>query len=585
MQLWTRPARSSGSSRSRPSSSQRPSGPGLLSGTSGRPSLSVGARHSARRGPSRTNGSGGGSLAAAVPERRSAARRSLDLALPPRDLVARRRPLGRLAQEEAERDVLVPGHVERDVLALPRRRVQRRQVASLPLTAQVRQVDEVVAVVDPEPPGARVERLHADGRRQVLELVHRRVRRAVGPHEAVGAEVRVVRRLAEVAAVRPVLAPALVRAADPVVDPLPDEAALQRVVAVEGGVVVGQAAVAVAHRVRVLAQDQRARVVAVVRGRPRLDRVDVGVHRADDVGRAPAAATSRARSRPRSAAAATGREPRSQPAAASWFGPVAALVAERPQDHARVVLVALDHVLHALDERVRVARVGAQARRSTRATRCSPRRSRTGRTGRRGRASTGRSDSASVRTALTLNCFISRTSASISSRVTARPRASSWSWRLTPAISTALAVDEQPAVADLDAAEADRGRRRSRRRRRARACRAPAPPPTTGAARAPRRRAARLGSALVEHRVARRGSISRARLARPAVRTSTTSRPSMSPRANTSPRRARRRRTSTTERGRPACHHWSWSSTKLASDQLDDGGDQLVRAVVANELA
>ena len=93
--------------------------------------------------------------------------------------------------------------------------------------------------------------------------------------------------------------------------------------------------------------------------RPRYDRVDLRVHRADDVGGAAAAATSRAGSRPRSAAAATGRA--AHPAGGGVVvRAVAALVAERPEDHARMVLVALDHVRDALDPRRLVARVVAE---------------------------------------------------------------------------------------------------------------------------------------------------------------------------------------------------------------------------------
>ncbi len=84
---------------------------------------------------------------------------------------------------------------------------------------------------------------------------------AVGPHDPVGAEVGVVSNFAEVAAVRPVLPAAFVDLPDAVVDPLPHEAALQSGVAVEGGVVVGQPAVRVAHRVGVLAHDDRPRIV------------------------------------------------------------------------------------------------------------------------------------------------------------------------------------------------------------------------------------------------------------------------------------------------------------------------------------
>ena len=125
----------------------------------------------------------------------------------------------------------------------------------------------------------------------------------------------------------------------------------------ERGVVVGQAAVG-AHRMRELAEDQRARVVGRGRG-PGLDRVDVGVHRADDVaGRTARGPVELDRTlvvqRP-------GRIARAHPARRGVvIRAVAALVAERPENHARMVLVALDHVLHAVDPRPQVARVAAE---------------------------------------------------------------------------------------------------------------------------------------------------------------------------------------------------------------------------------
>src|SRR5205807_1796874 len=115
---------------------------------------------------------------------------------------------------------------------------------------------EAVAVADPEAAAPRAHRLDADRLSEVLELVERGMRRPVGPDDPVGAEVRVVRLVAEVAAVRPEFATARIALDDRLVDPLPDEAALEPRIAVEGGVVVGQAAVRVAHRVRVLAHDQ-----------------------------------------------------------------------------------------------------------------------------------------------------------------------------------------------------------------------------------------------------------------------------------------------------------------------------------------
>ena len=69
----------------------------------------------------------------------------------------------------------------------------------------------MVAVADAEPPAA--ERVDAHRLREELQLVQRGMGRAVGPDDAVGAEVRVVRHLAEVAAVGPVLAAPAIDAA------------------------------------------------------------------------------------------------------------------------------------------------------------------------------------------------------------------------------------------------------------------------------------------------------------------------------------------------------------------------------------
>ena len=101
----------------------------------------------------------------------------------------------------------------------------------LPRAAEGREVGEVEAADDAKAAGAGVDRLDTHRLGQVLELEERRMRRTVGPDEAVRAEVRVVRLVAEVAAVRPVLAPVRRRVCtDPVVDPFPDEAALERAV-------------------------------------------------------------------------------------------------------------------------------------------------------------------------------------------------------------------------------------------------------------------------------------------------------------------------------------------------------------------
>src|SRR6185437_11607575 len=100
----------------------------------------------------------------------------------------------------------------------------------------------------------------------------------------------------------------------------------------------------------------RARIVALPR--PLLDRVDGGVHRADDVRDA---ATARPVEPDRALVVQRSRRvARAQPAGGGVVArAVAALVAERPEDHAGVVLVALDEVLRPLEERRGVARVAA----------------------------------------------------------------------------------------------------------------------------------------------------------------------------------------------------------------------------------
>ena len=175
----------------------------------------------------------------------------------------------------------------------PRSWVRSRAASSGPFAAtpsssaisigrgDVRQVGEPHPVVDREP--AVLVARHAHGRRELLVLPHRRLRCAIGPHQAVAAEVPVVRLVAEHAAVRPPLG-AVRRALDePVVPPLPDEAALQPVRVLDRVPVVGERPVAVAHRVRVLAQDQR----TVLSSRLGVfdDGADRRVHRAHDVGR------------------------------------------------------------------------------------------------------------------------------------------------------------------------------------------------------------------------------------------------------------------------------------------------------------
>src|ERR1035437_7672372 len=83
-----------------------------------------------------------------------------------------------------------------------------------------------------------------------------RLRGSVWPVQAVQTEVAVVRFVAEVAAVGPTSCAVGQRLDKSVGPPLPDEATLQTVRGLDRVPVLGQRAVAVAHRMRVLAHDQ-----------------------------------------------------------------------------------------------------------------------------------------------------------------------------------------------------------------------------------------------------------------------------------------------------------------------------------------
>src|SRR5690606_12511956 len=120
-------------------------------------------------------------------------------------------------------------------------------------------------------------------------LPHRRVRVALGSDQAVGDEVGIVGNVAELTAVG-VEGPTVALGEDAVVLPLPDEPTLQAVVGLDGGPVVGEAPVAVAHGVGVLTHDQGP-VGAPAGGRrscrsvlgPLDDGLDGRVHRAHQV--------------------------------------------------------------------------------------------------------------------------------------------------------------------------------------------------------------------------------------------------------------------------------------------------------------
>ena len=145
------------------------------------------------------------------------------------------------------------------------------------------------------------------------------------------------------------------RPADGLVHEVPDAAALQFRILPEEIHIILEAAHRVAHGMRILAHDDRTgngRILSV------FDQVGIGhVHVADDVRivlLAGALILDRA-----------GRIPGLQPVVGGVeILPVAGLVAKAPDDHARVVEVALRHTLHTLQVGLLVDRVVAQRRRT-----------------------------------------------------------------------------------------------------------------------------------------------------------------------------------------------------------------------------
>ncbi len=185
-----------------------------------------------------------------------------------------------------------------------------------------------------------------------LEVVG--VRRAVRRDEAVEQEVDVARRPRRpvVAAVRPERAPVGGARREPLVHPVPDEAALQLGMRIDHVPVVLQVADAVAHRVRVFAHDERPVAPRLhVRQQP----LDRRVHRRDEVRVRPLAGPL-VHHRPRGVAPVDPGRGRHVVHA------VARLVAQRPDDDRRVVLVALDHPHHPVEMRRLPGRVVAQRR-------------------------------------------------------------------------------------------------------------------------------------------------------------------------------------------------------------------------------
>ena len=230
-------------------------------------------------------------------------------------------------------------------------------------------IQEVQVIVQRHRARGRVETGHAHRPIHVLELQQPGMRRAVRVHQAVHAEIAEMRVLARIAAVRVLALAGRVRATvDRMVAPLPDEAADQAVITLDAREIILQIARAVAHRMAEFAQHVRLdAVVAVIavaavaqpvrRARPLLgevlvDLLDGRVHAAVYVKIAVIALLSLIHIPGalivRQAARVEGLRPQQRRLERTA---VRTLVAHRPEDDARMVLVALHAALRAVNGR------------------------------------------------------------------------------------------------------------------------------------------------------------------------------------------------------------------------------------------
>ncbi|MND94835.1 hypothetical protein D3C80_870670 [compost metagenome] len=120
------------------------------------------------------------------------------------------------------------------------------------------------------------------------------MRCAIREHQTVQTELTVIRCIAKIAAIRPESVAIFVFFGQRLIHPVPDESALQARVIAKGLPVFCKSTKAVAHGMRVLTQDQRARLIRHADplfqrpfryGFKRLILIDTGIHRADDISR------------------------------------------------------------------------------------------------------------------------------------------------------------------------------------------------------------------------------------------------------------------------------------------------------------
>ena len=152
-----------------------------------------------------------------------------------------------------------------------------------PVDAEIGKIFEISAVDDAESSRFCIDFFKFYFLRQLFEFIKPRMRRSVRPDHSVRDEIVVGRLVAEVAAVAPARPAVFFSGADAVIKPLPDETSLETGIFLKCFEILFKSAVAVSHGMSVFAHDHRARVVGDF-FRPFRNAVDMGIHRADDIG-------------------------------------------------------------------------------------------------------------------------------------------------------------------------------------------------------------------------------------------------------------------------------------------------------------
>ena len=241
-------------------------------------------------------------------------------------------------------------HIERDFLALARLDARRclRRLPDLFAIAQEFQAQLILCRIAEQAlvPDLDAALLDRQSKVLIVELHILQLRRALAVREddAVAAEVAVIRAVAEVAAIGISVFAIAVAAIDGLVDEVPDEAALIARLAIRELRVLVHAAAAVAHRMRVLATDER---LFGMLGKEFLDASDRRVHLAFHVARATKVPIPENALVMHEAARIVLAE---ELAHLKDVLAAARLVAARPDQDGRMVLVALEHRVRAIEQ-------------------------------------------------------------------------------------------------------------------------------------------------------------------------------------------------------------------------------------------